>query len=183
MLKETLRKVAITLDKLHVPFALIGGMAVAARGAFRTTKDVDFLIDWPLHEAVKLAQSLSENGLPSTFRKGLGDDPVVGVIRTSVPTSASICNCDILFPTKKWQLQAVPRATRVDMGGFILPVVQADDLFLLKLYAGGPQDLLDAAQLLKLQNEDERRAWKESAAKIGRSRMFTSCLKFLQGDQ
>lgn len=179
MHNETLRRVATTLDKLHVPFALIGGMAVAARAEARATKDVDFLIDWPLHEGANLARSLSQHGLPSTFLKGLADDPVAGVIRTTVPTHASTGNCDILFPTKKWQLEALPRATRVDMGGFILPVVQADDLFLLKLYAGGPQDLMDAANLYNLQSGEERRAWKERAAKIGRSRRFTSCLKFL----
>ena len=65
------------------------------------------------------------------------------------------------------------------MGGFILPVVQADDLFLLKLYAGGPQGLLDAAQPLKLQAAEEQKAWKEHAAKIRRSKMFAKCLNFL----
>ena len=154
-------------------------MAVAARGAFRTTKDLDFLIDWPLNEGHKLAQALSENGLPSTFHKGLGDDPVAGVIRTAVSTLSSTAHCDVLFPTKMWQLQVIARATRVEMGGFILPVAQADDLFLLKLYAGGPQDLLDAANLYELQSEKERGVWKERAAKIGRSKMFARCLSFL----
>ena len=179
MHNETLRRVATTLDKLRVPFALIGGMAFAARAVVRGTKDVDFLIDWPLHEGANLARSLSENGLPSTFHKGLADDPVAGVIRTVVPTHSSTGNCDILFPTKKWQLEALPRATRVDMGGFMLPVVQADDLFLLKLYAGGPQDLMDAANLYNLQSKEERKVWKERAARIRRSKMFTRCLTFL----
>ena len=183
MLNETLRSVAVTLDKLHVPFALIGGMAVGARGPVRATKDVDFLVDWPLHEGAKLAQSLTENHLLSTFHKGLADDPVAGVIRTIVPLAPFTGTCDILFPIKKWQLQAVSRATRVDMGGFVIPVAQADDLFLLKLFAGGPQDLLDAAQLYKLQSHDEQRAWKERAEKIGRSRAFARCLKFLPPEE
>lgn len=179
MLNETLRIVAAALDKLHVPFALIGGMAVGARGPVRATKDVDFLVDWPLHAGAKLAKSLTENQLPSTFQKGQADDPVAGVIRTAVPTLSSPDRCDIFFPTKKWQLQTISRATPVDMGEFVLPVVQADDLFLLKLNAGGPQDLLDAARLFNLQGPDEQRAWKERAKKIGRSRYFEKCLKFL----
>lgn len=179
MLNETLRRVAATLDKLQVPFALIGGLAVAARGAFRTTKDMDFLVVSPLLDGESLAKSLSENGLPSTFHKGLGDDPVAGVIRTGVTTGASITKCDILFPSKAWQQRAVERATRVDMDGFIVPVVHAEDLFLLKLYAGGPQDPLDAARLFELQSEDDRNAWQDRARQIGRSKMFEKCMKLL----
>ena len=179
MRNETLRRVATALRKLHVPFALIGGMALGARGPVRATKDVDFMVDWPLHEGPKLAQLLTESGLSSSFHKGLGDDPLAGVIRTAVPTSSAMDDCDLLFPKKTWQQDVIARATQVDMGGFILPVAQADDLFLLKLYAGGPQDLLDAAHLLKVRSKEERRQWKDRAGKIGRSRMYDRCLKFI----
>jgi hypothetical protein len=158
-------------------------MAVGARGHARATKDAGFLVDWPLQEGAKLAQSLTENHLPSTFHKSLADDPVVGVIRTDVRTPLSTGNCDILFPSKSWQVQTISRATRVDMGGLILPVAQADDLFLLKLVAGDPQDLLDAAQLFMLQSREEQNAWEVRAAKIGRSRAFTRCLKSLAPEE
>ncbi len=180
MLDETLRRVATALHDLHVPFALIGAMAVGARGPVRATKDVAFLIDWPLDDGPKLAQSLAAKGLPCTFHRGPFDDPVAGVIRASgTEAGTSIAKWDILFPKKIWQQEAVARAKEVDMAGFILPVAQADDLFLMKLHAGGPQDLLDAAQLLKLQTNGERRQWKDRAAKIGRSRMYERCLKFI----
>ena len=180
MLNETLRKVAATLDELHVPYALIGGLAVAARGAFRTTKDVDLLIDHPLHEGPSLTRSLNEHGLPATFHKGAADDPVSGVIRVVVPTAVGEIKCDVLFPSKLWQAEAVRRATRVDMGGFIVPVVPAADLFLLKLHAGGTMDLFDAARLLELQTAEERRAWEKRATEIHRSRAYARCLKFLR---
>lgn len=179
MLKNTLHKVAATLEKLQVPYALIGGLAVIARGVMRATKDVDFLIDFPLREAPSLAQSLNENNLPAVFRKGGSDDPIAGVIRVSIPTAPDPIQCDILFPTKLWQAEAVRKAGLVELEGVAVPVVATVDLFLLKLYAGGPQDLLDAAQLLKLQSEDEQRVWKERAGKIGRSKAFTKCLTFL----
>ncbi len=180
MLNETLHRVAGTLDKLRVPYALIGGLAVAARGAFRSTKDVDLLIDWPLREAVSLARSLSEEGLPATFHRGLADDPVVGVIRVSVTTPAATINCDLLFPSKGWHEKAVEKATRVELGGFVVPVVQADDLFLLKLHAGGPQDLLDAADLLRMQSPADRKAWKKAAFERRLGNEYKQCLKFLK---
>jgi hypothetical protein len=64
--------------------------------------------------------------------------------------------CDVLFASRKWQTRAVRDATLVDLGSFIVRVAQPTDLFLLKLYAGGPQDLIYAAQLLKLQIPAER---------------------------
>ncbi|HEV2233255.1 MAG TPA: nucleotidyl transferase AbiEii/AbiGii toxin family protein [Terriglobia bacterium] len=178
-MKETLQKVAATLKSLQAPYALIGGFALMARGIVRATKDVDFLIDFPLHEAASLTQSLRANGLDAVFRKGGAEDPIVGIIRVTLPTSTDPIQCDILFPSRAWQAEAVRNANPVKLEGFDVPVVRADDLFLLKLYAGGPQDLMDAANLYELQSGEERRAWKERAAKIGRSKMFARCLTFL----
>lgn len=41
---QTMRRVAKLLDKAGIPYALMGGMAVNAHGAERTTKDVDILL-------------------------------------------------------------------------------------------------------------------------------------------
>jgi hypothetical protein len=179
VLKNTLQQIAATLEKLHVPYALIGGLAVIVRGIVRATKDIDFLLDLPVQQGPALAQSLNENGLPATFRKGGPDDPIVGAIRVTIPTAEDPIHCDILFPSKLWQAEAVRNAAPVYLEGIAIPVVITEDLFLLKLFAGGPQDLLDAAQLFKLQSHDQQRAWKERAGKIGRSRAFARCLKFL----
>lgn len=179
MLEKHLLEVAAQLEKLRVRYALIGGLAVIARGFVRATKDVDFLIDFPLHQAASLTQLLNEAGLHAVFAKGDADDPILGIIRVTFSTPEEPIQCDILFPSRGWQGEAVRSATSVNLGEFDVPVVRTEDLFLLKLYAGGPQDLLDAAQLLKLQTKGERRRWKVRAAKIGRSRMYDRCLKFI----
>lgn len=41
---ETLREIAARLDQLHVPYAIVGGMALVAHGYRRTTEDVDVLV-------------------------------------------------------------------------------------------------------------------------------------------
>jgi len=150
-----------------------------ARGIVRATKDVDFLVDLPPSEGKSLAQSLGREGLHATFQRGAADDPVSGVIRVTLPARTEPVRCEILFPSRGWQAVAVRNATTVNLDGFDVPVVQGPDLFLLKLYAGGPQDLMDAANLYELQSEKERGVWKERAAKIGRSKMFARCLSFL----
>ncbi len=40
----TLRKLAVRLEQEHIPYALIGGMALAAHGFVRMTQDVDILL-------------------------------------------------------------------------------------------------------------------------------------------
>ncbi len=180
MLKETLQKVTTALDKLHVRYALIGGLAVVTRGVLRATKDIDLLVDWPIQEAAALAKSLNESGLGATLRKGALDDPVGGLIRILIPSGRSPVQCDLLFPSWAWQADAVKKAGPVDLDGFVVPVVRAGDLFLLKLRAGGPQDLLDAAELLRMQTPAARKAWEASASKLRMSAAYKQCLKFLR---
>jgi hypothetical protein len=49
-------------------------------------------------------------------------------------------------------VEILARATPVSRGGRILPTVRAEDLILLKLYAGGSQDRWDIEQLLAQSN-------------------------------
>jgi hypothetical protein len=60
-----------------------------------------------------------------------------------------------------------------------IPVVRAADLFLLKLHAGKPQDLLDAAGPLRSMTPEERKAWKEAAVKLRLGKEYQRCLRFM----
>jgi hypothetical protein len=55
---------------------------------------------------------------------------------------------DVVVGRSVWQLEAIERAGHVVVSGVSVPVVTAADLILLKLYAGGAQDLWDIEQLL-----------------------------------
>ena len=59
-----------------------------------------------------------------------------------------------------------------------VPVVSWQSLVLLKLYAGGPQDLIDAERLLVIQRPDlvALRAMHRLAEPVGLSRAFTDLL-------
>jgi hypothetical protein len=58
-------------------------------------------------------------------------------------------------------------------------VVQARDLFLLKLHAGGPQDLLDASRLLQMQDEATGSVWKDAASNMHMEDELERCLNFM----
>lgn len=180
VLENALRRVVVALDKLAVPYALIGGLAVSARGAFRATKDVDLLLGRQMSEASALADTLGREGLNAEVRKGAFDDPLPVLIRVMIQEAGTTVRCDLLFPSKPWQFGVVERATAADVSGFAVRLAQAEDLFLLKLQAGGPMDLFDAAQLYQLQPTKERHRWGKRAAEIRKSRAFARAIKFLR---
>ncbi|MBI1983143.1 MAG: hypothetical protein HYS61_02980 [Acidobacteria bacterium] len=109
VLENALRRVVVALDKLAVPYALIGGLAVSARGAFRATKDVDLLLGRQMSETSALADTLGREGLNAEVRKGAFDDPLPVLVRVMIHEARTPVRCDLLFPSKPWQFGVVER--------------------------------------------------------------------------
>lgn len=138
-----LARVADLLGSRQVPHALIGAAALAARGIARSTFDIDLLTTdtrvlgtgWWTHAAVE--------GASVDVRRGDADDPLAGVVRIDMPGDRPV---DVVVGRHAWQERAVARAERTPAGP---PVVTTLDLILLKLYAGGAQDLWDVRELLR----------------------------------
>jgi hypothetical protein len=158
---------------------LIGGLALAFYDVVRATKDLDLLILLSPAEMAKLAEQLTADGLPATARKGAPGDPVLGVVVVQVPVGRGQLTCDLLLSSARWQADAVRNARTFEVEGSPVRVVQARDLFLLKLHAGGPQDLLDASQLLRMQDEATGSAWKNAAANMHMGEELERCLNFM----
>ena len=179
MLLQALRKIISVLENLGVPYALIGGLALAFYEVVRATKDLDLLILLSPADMAKLAEQLTANGLPAGARKGAPGDPVVGVVVVQVPVGGGQLTCDLLLPSARWQWEAVRNARTSELEGSQVRVVQARDLFLLKLHAGGPQDLLDASRLLQMQDKATGSAWKDAASTMHMKGELQRCLKFM----
>jgi len=60
---------------------------------------------------------------------------------------------DVVAGKYVWQARALERAVMLSVGGRPLPTVDRADFVLLKLFAGGPQDLLDVRLLLAADKE------------------------------
>ena len=54
--------VCTALDKAKIPYAIVGGYAVALHGAIRGTIDVDIAIHWTLKNLRKCGKSIKGNG-------------------------------------------------------------------------------------------------------------------------
>ncbi|HUM01322.1 MAG TPA: nucleotidyl transferase AbiEii/AbiGii toxin family protein [Thermoanaerobaculia bacterium] len=140
--------------------ALIGGMALAAHGIGRATQDLDILVLDPALLAAECWDGLRALGAQVEIRRGDAGDPLAGVIRIWKESEAPV---DVVVGRRPWQEGILDRRKILRLEGIDVPVVEAADLVLLKLDAGGPQDLLDIRLLLRgpggadLRAEVERR--------------------------
>lgn len=141
-----LHRVVARLSEQEIRFALIGAAAMAAHGVSRSTADIDlFTVDrralghdlWQIDGAVDL-------------RVGAADDPLAGVARLTAPEEATV---DVIVGRHGWQQRLLDRTTPVTLDDVSVPVLDLSGLILMKLYAGGPQDGWDIAQLIALGGE------------------------------
>jgi hypothetical protein len=136
------------LDAAGIDFALIGGIALAAHGSLRSTLDLDLLALDARCLREQTWSSLIDAGIKVEIRKGDDDDPLLGVVRIDEdgPRPIDI----ILGRSPRWQHPILERARArmVKLEDRPVPLVEAADLVLLKLYAGGIQDRADILDLL-----------------------------------
>ena len=141
-------QVRAVLNAHRVPHALIGAAALAANGVARSTYDIDLLTTDARVLGRGLWTALDHGGATVDIRRGDAEDPLAGVIRIEMTGDRPV---DIILGKHGWQTRAVERA---DHGPEGAPVVRPRDLVLLKLYAGGAQDVWDVRELLQLPGRD-----------------------------
>lgn len=155
-----LAKVAGTLETKRTSYAVVGGVALAVRGVARSTFDVDLMTADVAILADAYWLLLSRDGAQVEIRRGDGDDPLRGLVRLVARDERPV---DVFVGRGAWLDGVVKRAEPFALLDVRVPVVRAADLVLLKLHAGGTQDLWDVRQLLdadvagELVSEVERR--------------------------
>jgi Nucleotidyl transferase AbiEii toxin, Type IV TA system len=147
-------------------YALIGGFAVSAWGIPRATHDIDFVLALGSAEAASLAAHLH-----AEFHAGESDDPLRGVFRMSVTVDHLSVPVQLVLLPPAWNTVVFAHVESLPVFGCTVRVVSWQALILLKLYAGGPQDLLDARQILAVRQatQAERRSLAVQAEAVGLS--------------
>ncbi len=179
LLKGASREIQTTID-----FALIGGLSVAAWGVVRATQDIDFLAnsepspirDFNLRNRLK--NYLEKQRCRVEWRVGDYDDPVPLLLRLELPRSHGGLGADILWAHKHWHSEALARSITVNLSRRRVQVLHPEDLILLKLDAGGPQDLADVEGLLaNPPAELNLTRLKETATRLRLVRLLEKCLR------
>jgi predicted nucleotidyltransferase len=140
-----LAAVAEVLENHGARYAVIGAAALAARGVSRSTFDLDLLTTDRTVLRRQLWSDIHAAGAIVDVRTGDADDPLAGVVRISRPPDRPV---DLIVADGVWQNRILAESERLTINGVDIPVINEVGIILLKLYAGGPQDLWDIAQLL-----------------------------------
>ena len=137
--------VLAVLARRGSPAVLVGAIALAAHGIARATLDLDLLaLDTGLLSPEPWRELL-EAGVTVDVRRGDAEDPLAGVVRL---TRSGQTPVDVVVGKHRWMEAVLARAGEVPFGERRVPIADAADLVVLKVFAGGPQDLLDAEVLL-----------------------------------
>ena len=143
--EDALARLTAFFEEQRIPYAVIGGLAVAAWGAPRATEDIDFLAD--VRPSPEVEAAFRAAGFEVEWRRGGADDPVPLLLRLR---SAGGPDIDVICATRAWEREMLGRSIRVRVPeGPETGVIAVEDLIILKLMAGGPRDLADAADLLE----------------------------------
>jgi len=170
---------------MQVPicFALIGGLAASAWGVVRATQDIDLLADSnpsPLRDLAlrrRLGAFLEQRGCTPEWRVGDPDDPIPLLLRIGLPRPMALVT-DILWAHKRWQREALSRRITLRVSRLEVFVLHPEDLILMKLDAGGPQDLLDVeALVLNPPRELDLSSLRRRAVRLHLAKELDRCLR------
>lgn len=133
------------LERAGISYAVVGAMAAAVHGAVRASLDADAVILLPAHRAAELERDCRGAGFISEVRHGEPDDPIGAVLSLSDEFGNRV---DLLLGLRGLGADAYSRVIVIPFQGSHLRVVGREDFIAMKLFAHGPQDLIDAEHAL-----------------------------------
>ena len=136
------------LAEAGVHYAVIGAMAAAVHGVVRASIDADAVLAASPSGLSALEHRFRALGLQTELRYGDADDPISALLEL---TDAHDNRIDLLVGIKGFDPQAFSRAIEVPFHGAILRVIGLEDFIATKIFAHGPQDLVDARVALDVQ--------------------------------
>lgn len=150
-----IERVCRKLNELNVPYAIVGGHAVALHGAVRGTIDIDFVIVWTAENLQTAELALKELGLVSTLPITAEE---VFANRESYIADRNLIAWNFHNPKSldeqvdliiSYDLhQRYPKLFHAN--DYTLSVLAIDDLIAMKRESGRPQDLADVEALEKI---------------------------------
>lgn len=158
-LLDVVRQAQLDLEQRGARIALVGGLAVGARAAARTTRDADFVVSVDDDRtAERLIGDLNARGYVSTLILEQSDVGRLATVRLVSPLDG-VTMVDVLFASSGIEREIADAAERIDIGaGVLCPVARSGHLLALKVLARSdrrPHDDVDIGALLGAMNDVE----------------------------
>jgi hypothetical protein len=146
MIEGLLSRLARALAEADVPYMVIGGQAVAVHGQPRFTDDIDFTVGLGPTDTRRVLAAVRPTGLSPAV-----PDPEAFVRQTHLlpcVDDATGIVVDFAFTDSAYELQAIRRATSIQIGEQSVSIASPEDLVIHKVIASRPHDLKDVAGIL-----------------------------------
>jgi predicted nucleotidyltransferase len=144
---ELIARLAGALAKQRLSFMLIGGQAVLLHGEPRLTQDIDVSLAASIDRLDDVLAACSEadlSPLPANVRSFVEETFVL-----PAADAGTGVRVDLIFSNTEYESAAIARAISIEIGGSHVPIASAEDLLLLKLFAGRPRDIEDAEGVVR----------------------------------
>lgn len=150
-LKTELIQIAHCLEQAGIDYALCGGLAVAAHGYPRMTKDIDLLIESKEVDSSHIALSSINYDLNSGLIPfDIGTERERKVYRISKAQGRDLVTLDLIVVTPILQ-DVWDSRELVEVDSIAIKIVSKDGLIKMKRLAGRLQDLADIEALERIQ--------------------------------
>jgi hypothetical protein len=131
--------------------AVIGGIAVIARGVPRLTRDIDIAVASADLTSAALASELTQVGIVPRIQNAVAfaDENHVLLMKHA----ATGVEIDVSRASLPFELEALAAARDESLAGVRIAVIQAEDLIIFKAVAWRPVDQQDVERLLTLHGD------------------------------
>jgi hypothetical protein len=178
-LDQALRDFAALFERMGIPYAVMGGLAVRVYAIPRPTHDADFTIAIHRDRLPELYKEVRKLGysVPETFDSGWVDT-VAGLplIRFRLYLENHAIDVDVFLAESEFQQQIIARRQRVELDNSSLMLVSPEDLILLKLLAGRPRDYTDVQDILFTLGTLDEKYMRHWAKELGLSQKLEKAL-------
>ena len=124
-----------------IKYAVVGAVAASVHGAVRASLDADVLIAASEQQVTSIDDAFRKAGFQSVVSRGDPEDQIPAVIRLSDTFANRV---DVLVGLRGLDPKAFSRTVGVPFHGSTLDFIGREDFIAMKVFAGGPIDLLDA---------------------------------------
>jgi hypothetical protein len=150
-----------SFNKNKLPYAIIGGVALALHGLVRATVDIDLVLCLKLEDYEKAEKALAQIGLKS--RLPVRAEDIIKMRKEYIKNRNLLAwsfvdyekphrQVDILITHDMRKL----KTQTMSVAGKKIKVITLQELLKMKLQAGRPQDLIDVENIKEKLNEKKR---------------------------
>ena len=107
--------------------------------------DADAVLSGGMRAGTELERVFREAGYGTKFTRGELDDPVPGLLRLNDCFDNQV---DLLIGLRGMEAETFSRIERFPFQGMTLNFIGREDFIAMKVFAGGPTDLADAARVI-----------------------------------